>query len=89
MERNTIITLRKKGKSLRAISRMTGISRKAVTRYWDDYVRQTGLLESGEDRQSAQERIIEGPRKTRGGQGDGSLVPARHRNLHPSSAQSN
>ena len=61
MERHTIITLKQQGKSLRAISRITGFSRKSVTRYWNDYLTQTALLDNGKDTKMIQERITEGP----------------------------
>ena len=62
MERHTIITLKQQGKSLREISRITGFSRKAVTRHWNDYLKQTALLNDDEGRRKIQEQIIDGPR---------------------------
>ena len=61
MERHTIITLKLQGKSLRTIAKITGFSRKAVTRYWNDYLEQTSLLENGGDTRAVQERITDGP----------------------------
>jgi hypothetical protein len=61
MEKHTIINLMNQGKSLRETSRITGISRKAVTRYWKDYLAQTALIEEGGDIRAAQERITSGP----------------------------
>ncbi len=61
MDRHTIITLKQQGKSLREIARITGFSRKTVTRYWKDYLEQMALLENGGDTRAAQERIADGP----------------------------
>ena len=62
MERHTIITLKQQGKSLREVSRITGISRKAVSRYWNDYLKQTAQLNGEGDKRKTQEQIVEGPR---------------------------
>lgn len=61
MDRHTIITLMNKGNSLRAVSRITGASRKTVTRYWRDYQRQTSLIGEGDGLREIQERVTSGP----------------------------
>lgn len=62
MERHTIITLRQQGKSIREVSRITGFCRKAVTRYWNDYLKNSSLLtEEGVDLRKTQEQITDGP----------------------------
>ena len=44
MEKHTIINLKIKGHSNRAVERMTGINRKTVAKYWNEYVEQSELL---------------------------------------------
>lgn len=61
MEKHTIITLMNQGRSLREVSRITGISRKTVTRYWRDYLEQAALVQRGGDIRTVQERITNGP----------------------------
>jgi len=61
MEKNTIITLKLKGKSNRWIARETGIDRKTVASYWDEYQELIGQLEPGGDSRLLQEKIISEP----------------------------
>ena len=60
-EKHTIITLKNKGRSNREIERITGINRKTVARYWNDYQRQVDELDGDGDIRSAQEMVIEKP----------------------------
>ena len=62
MEQNTIITLKLKGKSNRWIAKETGIDRKTVARYWDEYQRLSGQLQEEGDSRSIQEQIVTGPK---------------------------
>ena len=62
MEQNTIITLKLKGKSNRWIARETGIDRKTVARYWDEYERLAEQLQPGGDNRSTQEQMTTGPK---------------------------
>ncbi|MCL2137175.1 MAG: helix-turn-helix domain-containing protein [Coriobacteriia bacterium] len=75
MERHTIITLRQQGKSVREVSRITGFSRKAIDRYWKDYLEQAALLENGGDARAAQERITDGPAYDSSGRGPVKYMP--------------
>ena len=61
MEKNTVITLKLKGKSNRWIARETGIDRKTVADYWDEYQELIGQLEPGGNNQEIQEKIVAAP----------------------------
>ena len=61
MEKNTIITLKLKGKSNRWIAKETGIDRKTVARYWNEYQRQIKQLEAEGDNRALQEEIVSAP----------------------------
>ena len=62
MEQNTIITLKLKGKSNRWIARETGIDRKTVARYWDEYQRLSLQLQDTNDNRKVQEQMVTGPK---------------------------
>jgi len=62
MEQNTIITLKLKGKSNRWIARETGINRKTVARYWDEYQRLSMQLQADGENRAAQENMVTGPK---------------------------
>ena len=62
MEKNTIITLKIRGKSNRAIERETGINRKTVARYWKEYQRLAGQLQPDGDNRAVQEQIASAPK---------------------------
>jgi hypothetical protein len=61
MDKHMIVTLMNQGRSLREVSRITGIGRKTVTRYWRNYPQQISLLGSGDDVRTTQERITSSP----------------------------
>jgi len=57
MEKNAIILLKLKGKSNRKIAEDTGIDRKTVARYWEEYQELTDQLHTEGDNRELQERI--------------------------------
>lgn len=61
MEKNTIITLKLKGKSNRWISKETGIDRKTVARYWNEHQRLIKQLKPEGDNRTVQEKIVSAP----------------------------
>lgn len=61
MEKNTIITLKLRGMSERAIARETGLNRKTVARYWKEYLNLTKQLEPGGENREIQEQIVSAP----------------------------
>jgi len=61
MEKGTIITHKLKGKSNRWIARETGIHRKTVARYWEEYQRLSGQLDPEGDNRAIQEKIVSAP----------------------------
>jgi transposase/DNA-binding CsgD family transcriptional regulator len=61
MEKNTIITLKLRGKSNRWIAKEAGINRKTVARYWNEYQQLSTQLQPHGDNRELQERIIAGP----------------------------
>ena len=62
MEQNTIITLKIKGKSNRWIAKETGIDRKTVARYWNEYQRLSRLIRPDGNSREVQEQIVTGPK---------------------------
>ena len=63
MDKHTIIKLKKMGHSNRAVDKMTGINRKTVAKYWNEYVEQSGLLNNlTEDIAEVQEAIVAAPK---------------------------
>ena len=62
MEKNTIITLKIKGKSNRWIARETGIDRKTVAKYWNEHQRLMAQLEPDGDNRGIQGQIVEDPK---------------------------
>ena len=62
MDKNGIIMLKVKGKSNRAIERETGINRKTIARYWQEYNELTTKLDPEEDNRTIQELIVSAPR---------------------------
>jgi len=61
MEKNAIITLKVKGKSNRWIAKQTGIDRKTVARYWNEYQKLIKQLEPDADNRTVQEKIVSAP----------------------------
>lgn len=63
MDKHTIIKLKKVGHSNREVDKMTGINRKTVAKYWNEYVEQSGLLyDLTEDIAEVQEAIVAAPK---------------------------
>lgn len=63
MDKYTIIRLKQEGHSNRSIGRITGINRKTVAKYWNEYVQQADLLNnSTEKNPKVQEAIVGAPK---------------------------
>ena len=62
MDKNTIITLKLKGKSNRWIADETGINRKTIARYWNEHQQLLTQLQPGGDNRSIQEQITAAPK---------------------------
>jgi len=62
MQKHTVITLKNEGHSNREVSKMIGIGRKTVARYWNDYKDQLTMLGRGDDIKGIQELITQEPR---------------------------
>lgn len=62
MEKHTIITLKVQGKSNRAVAKVTGMHRKTVAKYWNDYQKEANAIESGKDTKEAQEKMTSAPK---------------------------
>ncbi len=64
MEKHTIINLKRKGDSNRTVEKKTGINRKTVAKYWNEYVEQSELLNDdlAEDISEIQEAIVAAPK---------------------------
>jgi transposase-like protein len=62
MEKNTVITLKLRGKSNREVAREVGIHRKTVARYWKEYQELTGQLQPEGENRAIQERIVSAPK---------------------------
>ena len=62
MEKNAIILLKLKGQSNREISRNTGVNRKTVARYWNEYQTLTKQLTPESDNRILQEQIVSAPK---------------------------
>ena len=60
--KHAIIKLKEEGHSNRAVARMTGINRKTVARYWDEYVMQLDALPITGDVKALQEAIVSVPK---------------------------
>ena len=68
MDKVEIITLKRRGKSNREVSRITGLNRKTVSRYWEEYQRlEEELRKSGADTHEIQEAMCKKP-KYKGGE---------------------
>jgi transposase len=61
MDKNAIITLKLKGKSNRWIAKETGINRKTVAKYWNEYAELTNQLQTEGDNRTVQEIIVSKP----------------------------
>ena len=62
MDKHTIIKLKQKGHSNRNVEKITGINRKTVASYWNEYIKQSELLNSStEDISEIQEAIVAAP----------------------------
>jgi len=62
MDKHAIICLKKQGHSNRSVARLTGIDRKTVARYWNEFNIQTELLYSPENNLNAiQEALVSNP----------------------------
>ena len=62
MDKHTVINLKRKGHSNRAVEKITGINRKTVAKYWNDYVKHSELLKDPtEDVSDVQEAILAAP----------------------------
>jgi len=62
MDKNAIITLKKKGKSNRWIAKHTGIDRKTVARYWNEHQKLIKQLDpESDDNRMVQEKIVSKP----------------------------
>ena len=64
MEKHTIINLKRNGDSNRAVERKTGINRKTVAKYWNEYVEQSKLLNDGltDNISEIQEAMVAAPK---------------------------
>jgi transposase len=62
MDKHTIITLKLKGMSIRAIARQIKISRKTVARYWNEYQENLKKLKGTEDIRALQDQITAEPK---------------------------
>ena len=62
MDKHTIIRLKNQGHSNRSIAKLTGIDRKTVAKYWNEFSTQTKLLDSETlDVTVIQEKIVSAP----------------------------
>jgi hypothetical protein len=61
MEKHTIITLKLNGKSNHAVAKETGIHRKTVAKYWNEYQRLMKQIKPGEINRQIQEKIARLP----------------------------
>jgi transposase len=62
MDKNTIIGLKRKGKSNRWIAREYPVNRKTVAKYWCEYKKLTQELQSEVDSRKIQEQIVSPPK---------------------------
>jgi hypothetical protein len=62
MDKHTIISLMNKGKSAREVSRITGLNRRTVSKYWKRYQEQLTKLDLGLGVRETQEAITSKPR---------------------------
>lgn len=63
IDKHTIINLKKKGHSNRSVERITGIDRKTVAKYWDEFSNQESLLvDPNVDLAQIQESMLSAPK---------------------------
>jgi len=62
MDKNAIIKLKLRGKSNREVARDTGIHRKTVAHYWNEYQELAGQLLPKGDNRAVQEQIVSAPK---------------------------
>jgi len=61
IDKHTIIKLKEQGHSNRTVARMSGLDRKTVARYWNDYVAQKTTLLETDDIRAVQEAVVSEP----------------------------
>ena len=61
-DKHAIIKLKEEGHSNRDVARQTGIHRKTVARYWNEYLEQTSLLSMTDDVKALQEVVSSEPK---------------------------
>ena len=76
MDKNAIITLKIKGKSNRWIAKETGINRKTVAKYWNEYRQLMGQLEPGCNNRDIQEQVVADPKYDSSARGPVKYTPA-------------
>lgn len=63
LEKSEIINLKRRGKSTREVARITGMDRKTVARYWNEYQQlEKAMQESGADHHEIQEALCAKPK---------------------------
>ncbi|MDR0875683.1 MAG: hypothetical protein LBN12_05685 [Clostridiales Family XIII bacterium] len=66
-DKHAIIKLKEEGHSNREVARMTGIHRKTVAKYWEEYREQIAELDHPDDIREVQEMIVSEPKYDTGG----------------------